>query len=176
MADTPGGLRAILTQKDEFHTFFAISYASLQLKEHENNSSPFLLESVAAVWDMDVFNEYLKGKTFILFTDHKPQKMGHLHTKTMNRLQSALLEHDFVVQYKKGAIMPADYLSRLPSSSTNVLEDVTEAFDPFQADLINLHRANTKLQNMNHFGIHSQWPKGMPKSESNYLQALGTKL
>ena len=39
--------------------------------------------------------------------------MGHLHTKTMNRLQSALLEHDFVIQYKKGEIMPADYLSRL---------------------------------------------------------------
>ncbi len=26
---------------------------------------------------------------------------GHLHTKTMNRLQAALLEHDFVIQYKK---------------------------------------------------------------------------
>jgi hypothetical protein len=51
---------------------------------------------------MDVFNEYLKGKKFILFTDHKPlEKMGHLHTKTMNRLQAALLEHDFVIQYQK---------------------------------------------------------------------------
>ncbi len=74
MADTPGGLRAILTQKDEFHTFFAISYASLQLKEHEKNYSPTLLESAAAVWDMDVFNEYLKGETFVLFMDHKPLK------------------------------------------------------------------------------------------------------
>ncbi len=42
------------------------------------------------------------GKKFILFTDHKPlEKMGHLHTKTMNRLQAALLEHDFIIQYKK---------------------------------------------------------------------------
>jgi hypothetical protein len=39
------------------------------------------------------------------------EKMGHLHTKTMTHLQAALLEHDFVIQYKKGAIMPADYLS-----------------------------------------------------------------
>jgi hypothetical protein len=39
------------------------------------------------VWGMDVFNEYLKGKKFILFMDHKRlEKMGHLHTKTMNRL------------------------------------------------------------------------------------------
>ncbi len=58
---------------------------------------------------MDVFNEYLKGKKFILFNDHKPlENMGHLHTKTMNRLQAALLEQDFVIQYNKGAIMPAD--------------------------------------------------------------------
>ncbi len=63
---------------------------------------------------MDVFNEYLKGKKFILFTDHKPLEiMGHLNTKTMNQLQAALLEHNFVIQYKKGAIMPAGYLSQL---------------------------------------------------------------
>jgi RNase H-like domain found in reverse transcriptase len=63
MADTPGGLRAILIQKDKFHTFFAISNASLQLKEHEKNYSPILLESAAAVWDMDVFNEYLNSSS-----------------------------------------------------------------------------------------------------------------
>ena len=56
--------------------------------------------------------------------------MGHLHTKTMNRLQSALLEHDFVIQYKKGEIMPADYLSRLPSADVNHLADITQCFDP----------------------------------------------
>jgi hypothetical protein len=112
MADTAGGLGTILTQKDEFDNFFAISYASRQLKDHEKNNSPFLLEAAAAVWGMDVFNEYLKGNKFIIYTDHKPlEKMRHLHTKTMNRLQAALLEHDFVIQYKKGEIMPADYLS-----------------------------------------------------------------
>ena len=58
--------------------------------------------------------------------NHKPlEKMGHLHTKTMNRLQSALLEHDFVIQYKKGTIMPADYLSRLPSTNSDQLAEVT---------------------------------------------------
>jgi hypothetical protein len=51
---------------------------------------------------MDHFNEYLKGKKFILYTDHKPlEKLGHLHSKTMNQFQTALLEHDFVIQYKK---------------------------------------------------------------------------
>ena len=108
-ADTPGGLGAILTQVDKDGNFHAISFASRQLKDHEVNYSPFLLEAAAAVWGMDFFNEYLKGKKFILYTDHKPlEKLGHLHNKTMNRLQTALLEHDFVIQYKKGSNMPAD--------------------------------------------------------------------
>ena len=47
--------------------------------------------------------------------------MGHLHTKMMNHLQAALLEPDFVIQYKKGAIMPADYLSRLPSANPDTI-------------------------------------------------------
>jgi hypothetical protein len=44
------------------------------------------------------FQQISKMKKNILFTDHKPlEKMGHLHTKTMNRLKAGLLEHDFVV-------------------------------------------------------------------------------
>jgi len=69
-ADTAGGLEAVLTQKVQFDNFYAISYASRQLKDHEKNYLPFLLESAAAVWGMDVFNKYLKGKKsyFILTT------------------------------------------------------------------------------------------------------------
>jgi len=54
----------------------------------------------------------------------------------LNRLQTALLEHDFVIQYKKGSNMPADYLSRLPGAKETVTS--IEAFDSFQADLFNL--------------------------------------
>jgi hypothetical protein len=116
-ADTPGGLGAILTPVDKEGNFHAISFASRQLKDHEMNYSPFLLEAAAAVWGMDFFNEYLKGKRFILYTDHKPlEKLGHLHSKMLNQLQTALLEHDFIIQYKKGSNMRADYLSRLPGA------------------------------------------------------------
>ncbi len=132
-----GGLGAILTQVDKNGNHYAISFASRQLKDHEKNYSPFLLEAAAAVWGMEVFNEYLRGKQFILFKDHKPlEKLGHLHTKTLNRLQTALLEHDFVVQYKKGISMPADYLSRLPSLPVNAMEvPKINAFHPFTPGL-----------------------------------------
>jgi hypothetical protein len=69
-ADTPGGLRAIHTQVDKDGKFYAISFASCQLKDHEKNYSPFLLEAATAVWGMDHFNEYLKGKKFTRTTNH----------------------------------------------------------------------------------------------------------
>ncbi len=111
------------------------------MKDHEKNYSPFLLEAAALVWGMDHFNEYLKGKKFILYTDHKPlEKLGHLHSKTMNRFQTALLEHNFIIQYKKGSDMPADYLSRLPAT---VNDPVIAAFDPFQARLGSFRKKKT---------------------------------
>jgi len=129
-AEMPGGLGAILTQVDKDGKFYAISFPSQQLKDHENKYSPFLLEAVAPVWGMDHFNEYLKGKKFILYTDHKPlEKLGHFHSKMMNRFQTASLGHNFIIQYKKGSDMPADYLPRLPATTT---EPVIAAFDTFE--------------------------------------------
>jgi hypothetical protein len=85
-----GRFGTILTQIDNQGNHYAISFASHHLKDHEKNYSPFLLEVAAAIWGMDIFNEYLRGKQFILFTDHKPlEKLGHLHTKMLNRQLSS---------------------------------------------------------------------------------------
>jgi hypothetical protein len=62
------------------------------------------------------------------------EQLGHLHTKMLNRLQAALREHDFVVQYKKGTTMLADYFSRLPSFPVDSTHKIA-AFDPFQPNL-----------------------------------------
>jgi hypothetical protein len=106
---------------------------------------------------MDVFNKYLRGRQFILFTDHKPlEKLGHLHTEMLNQLQAALLEHDFVVQYKKGTTMPADYLSRLPSFPQEKQNEIT-AFDPFQHDLPQLQNQDQDLQAIFHFIKTGNW-------------------
>jgi RNase H-like domain found in reverse transcriptase len=50
-ADTPVGPGAILTQVDKDRRFYAISFTSRQLKEHETNYSPFLLEAAGGVWN-----------------------------------------------------------------------------------------------------------------------------
>jgi hypothetical protein len=135
------------------------------------------LEAAAAVWGMDVFNEYLRGKQFILFTDHKPlEKLGHLHTKTLNPLQTALLEHDFVVQYKKGAIMPADYLSRLPTLQVQNVAATVAAFNPFQPDLSN---CNFKTQTFKPYTCFSRIVNGchiLQKDKSTRYQLFLKKL
>jgi hypothetical protein len=127
------------------------------------------------VWGMDIFNEYLKGKRFILYTDHKPlEKLGHLHSKMLNRLQTALLEHDFVIQYKKGSNMPANYLSRLPGAEETIAN--ISAFDPFQADLYELQMKDEELQILQTFMTKNEWPSQLSKQEQNYYKILVDKV
>ena len=74
----------------------------------------------ASLWGMDHFSTYLRGRHFTLFTDHKPlEKLGKVHTKTLNRLQETMNQYDFEIIYKKGSEMPADFLSR------NIVESIS---------------------------------------------------
>ena len=118
-ANNPGGLGAILMQLNEQNQYVALAYASRKLDKHERNYSPFLLEMQAATWAMDHFRTHLLGRKFILYSDHKPlEKLNVQHTKTLNRLQLKATEFNFVIKYKKGSEMPADFLSR------NVVEKI----------------------------------------------------
>jgi hypothetical protein len=110
----PGGLGAVLLQRQEDESERVIAYASRGLKDHEKNYSAFLLEMGAAVYGIDHFDVYLKGRPFILCTDHKPlEKLSAVHTKTLNRLQQAMLQYDFTVEYRRGETNTvADFLSR----------------------------------------------------------------
>ena len=124
LGEKPGGLGAILTQLDEKGEHHVIAYASRKLQKHECNYTPFLLEMQAALWGMDHFDTYLRGRPFILFTDHRPlEKLGKVHTKTLNRLQEAMGRYNFEIMYKKGSEMPADYLSRNVVAAVNWEQD-----------------------------------------------------
>jgi len=110
---TAGGLGAILTQIDQQGQFNVVAYASIKLQKFEKNYTLFLLEMQAAIFGMETFDIHLKGCHFKLFTDHKPlEKLGKVHTKTLNRLQQIMNLFSFEVIYEKGEEMPADFLSR----------------------------------------------------------------
>jgi hypothetical protein len=67
----------------------------------------------AAIWGMDHFSTYLRGRKFTLVTNHQPlEKLRKVHTKTLNRLQEIMNSFDFDIVCKKGSEMPPDYLSR----------------------------------------------------------------
>ncbi len=111
--NTEGGLGAILTQLDSDGKFYVIAYASRKLQKYEKNYTPFLLEMQAAIFGMETFEVNLRGRQFKLFTDHKPlEKLGKVHTKTLNRLQQMMNQFSFEIIYKQGSAMPADFLSR----------------------------------------------------------------
>jgi len=65
--DSPGGLCANLAQRNHWGKIQIISHASRQLRENEKNYTRFLLETAAAAWGMDNFNEYLNGSRFTLY-------------------------------------------------------------------------------------------------------------
>ena len=116
-----GGLGAILTQLDENKQHCVIGYASRKLAVHEKNYTPFLLEMQAAIFGMEHFGNHLKGRHFTLFTDHKPlEKLGKVHTKTLNRLQEIMNVYDFEIVYIKGKEIPADFLSRNAVDAINL--------------------------------------------------------
>jgi len=123
-AEHPGGLGAVLTQVVDGKER-VIAYASRGLKSFEKNYSAYLLELSAAVWAIDYWHVYLKGRRFELFTDHQPSThLSTIHKKTLNRLQLQLLEHDMELKYKKGEENTvADALSRNP---VDVLDDKCE--------------------------------------------------
>jgi transposase InsO family protein len=116
-----GGLGAILTQPDSSGELHVVAYASRSLSKHEKNYTPFLLEMTACCWGIDHFSTYLRGRKFVLYTDHKPlEKLSTVHTKTLNRLQQTMNEHDFIIQHKPGAQMPSDFLSRNSVNAINL--------------------------------------------------------
>jgi hypothetical protein len=94
--------------------------------------------------------------------------------KTLNQLQTALLEHDFVVQYKKGTNMPADYLSRLPSLPVNSIQTPTiAAFDPFTPDLQLLQCQD--LQALFQFLKNGNWHDSLSKQKIKSFGNTGSK-
>jgi hypothetical protein len=78
----------------------------------------------------------------------------------MDRFQTALLEHDFIIQYKKGSDMPANYLSRLPAAPE---APIIAAFDPFQPGLYQLQRDEPYSKDIITWKQTGRWQSHMTK-------------
>nr|GEZ47285.1 putative reverse transcriptase domain-containing protein [Tanacetum cinerariifolium] len=105
------GLGTVLMQREK-----VISYASRQLKIHEENYTTHDLELGAVVFALKIWRHYLYGTKCTVFTDHK--SLQHiLDQKELNMRQRRWLEllsyYDCEIRYHPGkANVVADALSR----------------------------------------------------------------
>lgn len=95
-----------------------IAFASRTLNKHEEKYSTIEKELLAIYWATKYFRPYLYGKTFTLFTDHKPLT-GIMNLKDPStkiaKWMIALLDYSYEIQYKAGKQnVVADGLSRIP--------------------------------------------------------------
>jgi hypothetical protein len=115
-----------------------ISHASRQLKENEKNYTRFILETAAATWGMDNFNQYLKGSKFTLYRDLTTETtLGTTQLKTLNRLRNTMIDHDFKIQDRQKVDLP-DFLKKRQMCEGQEDAKQNQAFNKvIHVDLIN---------------------------------------
>jgi hypothetical protein len=143
--DFPGGLCATLAQKNETGKIKIISHASRQLRENEKNYTKFLLETAAAAWGMDNYNEYLYGSKFVLYKDAITNTgLGTTQVKTLNQLKTTMSKHEFEIRDKQKSDLP-DFMKKGQDDTTQVRVGQTVTFN--KTVHVNFICTNTKQEN-----------------------------
>lgn len=112
------GIGAILSQSDDGSSEGeqVIAYASRALRGADMRYATTHVEALAIVAGMYHFRHYLRGRKFILYTDHSALTYilnNPTPTPKISRWSAATMEYDFIVKHRKGEENPADALSRL---------------------------------------------------------------
>nr|XP_027229652.1 uncharacterized protein LOC113821374 [Penaeus vannamei] len=108
-------LGAALLQRDAEGVPYAIAYWSRVLKEAETRYPTIDLEALAVVEAVRVFDPYIYGRHFTIWTDHQP--LTHVFSRRtksnrLSRYAHELGEYDFALRYKQG---PSNLVPDLPS-------------------------------------------------------------
>ena len=156
----PGGLGAALTQLDDQGRERAIAYGSRALKDHEKNYSAYLVEMAAAVFGIEHFSVYLRGRKFIHYCDHRPlESLSSTHTRTLNRFQQLMTEYQFETRYRPGEEnVLADLLSRNSVAAFALTDD--------SGSVIEAQRQDKSIDDIKSF-IRT---KRLPKGDAKYAQ------
>ncbi|RXN22450.1 Transposon Ty3-I Gag-Pol poly [Labeo rohita] len=120
---SPYGLGALLFHLERDGQEKPICFASRTMTTTERNYAQIDKEALAVVFAVRKFHQYLAGRHFVIFTDHKPL-LGLLHhskpmpvilSPRMLRWSLIIGAYDYELCYRPGKQMGnADALSRLP--------------------------------------------------------------
>ena len=100
-----------------------IAFASRSLTSAEKNYAQLEKEGLAVVFGVKCFHQYLYGRRFVIYSDHKPLKHLFSEDRPVPQLASARIQrwahllsaYDYSMAYRPGSDHAnADLLSRLP--------------------------------------------------------------
>ena len=120
---SPFGVGAILSQIQADGSEHPVAYASRSLSPAEQNYSHLDKEALAIVFGVGKFHQYICGRKFTLYTDHKPLIHIFSESKSVSVMASARLQrwaltlsaYSYTIKYKSGKQQgDADALSRFP--------------------------------------------------------------
>lgn len=158
-----------------------IAYVSRTLTKTEVNYSQIEKEALSIIFGVTKFNDYLYGRNFTVFTDHKPllkilgPKTG-VPTLAAARLQSwslILAAYQYDIRYKPSLQHAnADALSRLPLQTQHTDSDYSSVFRVSFLDKVPVSsqeiakqtKTDAVLQRVKHFTLNG-WPKYLNSDE-----------
>lgn len=133
---SPYGLGAVLLQKAKGQRERIIMFISKTLTQPERRYCQTEREALAIVWSIEKFRYYLYGRSFTLYTDHKPLTFMFQPTaKPCARIERWILrlqQYEFTVRHKSGKENIADPFSRMSATDKN-----PETFDEESEHYVN---------------------------------------
>jgi len=107
---SPFGLGAVLSQIFDDGSEDPLAFASCSLSRAERNYAHIDKETLAIVFGIGKFNQYISGRPFSLFTDHKPLIHIFNESKSVSVMASARLQrwaltlsaYHYSIKFKSG--------------------------------------------------------------------------